>query len=78
MGYWIQFNMCGMEHYPEIDPCTIGYLRLVLLQLELLYRITGREELINYKYKFGNYDTIFNKLRMYPVKYRALKKLNRV
>ena len=78
MGYWLKFNMCRMEHYPEIDPCTIGYLRLVLLQLELLYRITAREELFKFKSKFGQYDTITNKLKMYPVKYKALKKLDRI
>lgn len=78
MGYWLRFNMCSMPHYPDIDPCTIGYLKLILLQLDLLFRITGRDELKTYLEKFKNYDSISNKLRMYPVKYKALKKLNRV
>lgn len=78
MGYWLRFNMCKMSHYPDIDPCTIGYLKLVLLQMDLLFKITGRIELNEFRIKFGMYDKIFNKLRMYPLKYKALKILNRV
>ncbi len=78
MGYWLRFNMCNMEHYPETDPCTIGYLKLIIQQLELLFRMTGNQDMDNYMKKFSGYDKLFNKLRMYPVKYNALKKLNRV
>ena len=78
MGYWLKFNLCEMKHYPKIDPCTVSYLRLVLLQLEVFYRLTENKKFINYKNKFSRYDSLFNILRMYPVKYKALKKLNRV
>ncbi len=78
MGYWLRFNMCKMNHYPEVDPCTIGYLRLVVLQLKLLYKIIGIRELIDFADKFETYDRLPNILRMYPVKYKALKKLNRL
>jgi hypothetical protein len=78
MGYWLRFNMCKMQHYPEIDPCTIGYLRLAILQLKLLYKITERQELKDFINKFESYDKLPNILRMYPVKYKALKKLNRL
>jgi hypothetical protein len=70
--------MCKMQHYPEIDPCTIGYLRLAILQLKLLYKITERQELKDFINKFESYDKLPNILRMYPVKYKALKKLNRL
>ncbi|MBU1679649.1 MAG: D-glucuronyl C5-epimerase family protein, partial [Bacteroidetes bacterium] len=78
MGYWLRFNLCQMEHYPQIDPCTIGYLRLVLIQLKLLYEITKNDEFIKYYNKFKRYDKPGNILRMYLVKYKALKKLNRL
>ncbi len=78
MGYWLKFNYCRMSHYPEIDPCTIGYLRLVNLQLKLLYKLTKRGDFANYYHKFTEYDKKSNLLRMYPVKYRALKKINRL
>jgi hypothetical protein len=78
MGFWLKFNMCKMDHYPEIDPCTIGYLRLVNLQLKLLYKITRRDDFANFYEKFQTYDNLRNILKMYPLKYRALKKLNRL
>lgn len=78
LGFWLKFNLCKMDHYPKIDPCTIGYLRLVVLQLKLLAKITGNKELDNYYNKFKEYDRLFNIFRMYPLKYKALKKLNRI
>lgn len=78
MGYWLKFNMCKMEHYPETDPCTIGYLRLVTLQMKLLYKITQRDDFVTFYEKFKSYDSFKNIIKMYPVKYRALKKLNRL
>jgi hypothetical protein len=67
-----------MKHYPSIDPCTIGYLRLIILQLKLLYKITERKELLEFIDRFKSYDKLPNILRMYTVKYKALKKLNRL
>ncbi|MBU4444930.1 D-glucuronyl C5-epimerase family protein [bacterium] len=78
MGYWLRFNLCQMEHYPAIDPCTIGYLRLVINQLEVLYDITKNEELKKFKNRIVTYNRIGNILRMYLVKYKALKKLSRI
>jgi len=78
MGFWVRFNLCKMKHYPEIDPCTIGYLKLISLQLDLLYRITHHEILKKYSTRFINYKTIPNILRMLFIKYKALKKLNRL
>ncbi len=78
MGYWLRFNLCSMPHYPQPDPCSIGYYRLVLLQLELLHTLSGRDELIGYQHKFSGYDRPGNIMRMYMDKYRALKKMNRL
>lgn len=78
LNFWLRFNLCRMTHYPEVDPCTIGYLRLVVLQLKLLHNITKKDQLLMFHKKFNGYDKLKNILRMYPLKYRALKKLNRI
>lgn len=78
LNFWIQFNRCDLPDYPKNDPCTIGYLRLVLRQLDVLYRITGREELRLYRDKFQKYDAFPNVLKMYYMKFKALRKLNRL
>jgi len=78
MGFWLRFNLCKMDHYPKIDPCTIGYIRLVNLQLKVLYIITGNESILEFQKKITGYDNIFNIIKMYPIKYKALKSLNRL
>lgn len=78
LGYWFRFNRCDLPGYPQDDPCTIGYLRLVRHQLVVLYQITGNDELLVYSEKFRRYDNIRNIMKMYRHKFRALKKLNRL
>jgi len=78
MGFWLRFNLCQMEHYPEIDPCTINYLRLIIAQLNILYHITGSDKILTFSEKFKQYDRFPNILRMYFIKYKVLKKLNRI
>ncbi len=78
LGFWLRFNLCAMDHYPAIDPCTIGYLRLICTQLEILHRITKNPDLADYAARFRSYDRFFNYLRMYKLKYPALKQLNRI
>lgn len=78
MNFWVKFNLCKMSHYPEIDPCTIGYLKLVSLQLDLLYGITGNEIFKHYSSKFIGYKKTANIFRMLLIKFKALKKLNRL
>ncbi|HQM37176.1 MAG TPA: D-glucuronyl C5-epimerase family protein [Candidatus Marinimicrobia bacterium] len=78
MGFWVRFNFCQMKHYPRVDPCTIGYLRLIVAQLKILYHITGRANFLVYSEKFSKYDRLVNILRMYLIKHKALKKLNRI
>ncbi|RHR77783.1 D-glucuronyl C5-epimerase family protein [Odoribacter sp. AF15-53] len=78
MGFWSRFNRCDLPGYPQDDPCTIGYLRLVRQQFLILHGLTGREELHTFSEKFRHYDRIPNILKMYRHKFRALKKLNRL
>ncbi len=78
MGFWMCFNYCQMDHYPEIDPCTIGYSRLVRTQLDILFKLSGQPILKKYHDKLQKYDSWLNILRMYPIKYNALKKLKRI
>jgi len=78
LEFWVRFNLCQMEHYPKIDPCTIGYLRLISAQLKVLYRLTGHNQLLSYSEKFEKYDRLSNILRMYLIKYKALKEMNRI
>lgn len=78
MGFWLKFNLCKMDHYPETDPCTIGYLRLIVLQLKLLFKLTTNVEFSKYSEKFSSYDKLSNIIRMYPYKFVALKKLKRL
>ncbi len=78
MGYWSKYNLCEANFYPKVDPATIGYQRLHITQLEMLYKLTGEEIFNNYIMKFEKQIKFVNILRMYFVKYKALKKLKRV
>lgn len=78
MGFWLRYNHCEIIGYPQNDPCTINYLCLVKVQLQVFYEITGRKELMEFKRKLDGYDNIMNITRMYVEKYKALKKLNRI
>ncbi|NND35269.1 MAG: hypothetical protein HKN76_21960 [Saprospiraceae bacterium] len=78
LGYWVLFNRCQVPGYPKFDPCTINYLQLVCTQLDILYKITGRNELEKYRKKFSNYQRWPNIIKMYIAKFKALKNLNRL
>jgi hypothetical protein len=78
LGYWVRFNYCQMDHYPKIDPCTINYLKLVIAQLNIINQLSPGHKLKEYINKFHSYDNKSNYLRMYPVKYKALKQLRRL
>ncbi|RQV99256.1 MAG: hypothetical protein EH225_11885 [Calditrichaeota bacterium] len=78
LGYWIRYNQCHESFYPEVDPATIGYLRLVINQLQLFYRLTGKEIFHEIAEKWKQYDRLSNIIRMYIVKFSALRKLNRL
>ena len=78
LGYWIRYNYCQQPFYPKIDPATIGYLRLVINQLWLFYQLTGEPVFKQFATKWQSYDKLYNILKMYMIKYSALKKLNRL
>lgn len=78
MGYWMRYNYCREDFYPDPDPATIGYLRLVITQLKMFSILTGDIELLDWAHHFAHYDRLPNILKMYRVKYNALKKMNRL
>ena len=78
LGYWVRFNYCDLPDYPQFDPCTIGYLKLVSLQLRIMYNISGDIAFKKYANEFESYLNPVNIIRMYRQKARALKKLNRL
>lgn len=78
MGFWLRFNRCDLPGYPQDDPCTIGYLKLVAAQLSILHAITGDDFFHRYAMKLEAYLRPANVLRMYRFKATALKKLNRL
>ncbi len=78
LGFWSRYNLCKADWYPDIDPATIGYQRLHATQLELLYHITENSVFKTYAERFRKQDTFVNAIRMYKIKYRALKKIGRL
>lgn len=78
LGYWIRYNLCDQPFYPELDPASITYFRLVNSQLHLLHRITGDSFFLEIAERWKTYDRWLNIARMYWLKYRALRKLNRI
>ncbi|MEY2904885.1 MAG: hypothetical protein RJA52_901, partial [Bacteroidota bacterium] len=78
MGYWVYYNRCEIEGYPQNDPCTMGYLRLVVKQLEILREITNDEVFSFYGKKFEEYLNFRNAMKMYKEKFSSLKKLKRL
>jgi heparosan-N-sulfate-glucuronate 5-epimerase len=78
MGYWVYYNRCEIDGYPQNDPCTIGYLRLVTAQLIIIHQITGDDFFREMGMKFEGYLKPLNILKMYKEKFKALKKLNRL
>jgi len=78
LGYWSRYNLCSADYYPEVDPATIGYQRLHITQLEMLYKLTNEEIFKEYADIFRKQDTFINALRMYLLKYKSLKKIGRL
>lgn len=78
LGFWSRYNLCRAPWHPDIDPATIAYQRLHVNQLTMLHRLSGREIFERYAKIFADQDTLFNAVRMYAIKYRALKKIGRL
>lgn len=78
IGYWSRYNLCKADWYPHIDPATIGYQKLHITQLTMMYKMTGENIFKEYADKFKKQINIFNAIRMYKTKYKALRKINRL
>jgi hypothetical protein len=78
MGYWSKYSLCEAEFHPKIDPATIGYHHLHIIQLELMHRLSGDKIFQEYAERWRNYSQLGNMIKMYWHKYRALKKMNRL
>jgi hypothetical protein len=78
LGFWSKYNLCEADWYPEIDPATVGYQHLHIIQLEMLHKLTQREIFNQYAALFKKQDTTRNALKMYKIKYKALKKIGRL
>lgn len=78
LGFWSRYNLCSAPWYPEIDPATISYQRLHIAQLKVMHRITGKEIYKEYWQKFRKQDNLLSALRMYKLKFKALKKIGRL
>jgi len=78
MGFWSKYSLCEADFHPEVDPATIGYHYLHIIQLEFLHRLMGQEIFREYAQKWQEYVTWRNIARMYWIKYRTLKKMNRL
>ncbi len=78
LGYWSRYNLCKAEWYPEIDPATVGYQRLHIAQLNMLFQLTGEPIFQTYAQCFRKQDNLHHMIKMYRVKYAALKKMKRL
>ena len=78
LGHWSRYNLCKADWYPEIDSATIGYQRLHITQLEMLYKLTSEVVFKEYAERFKEQDNLRNVLKMYRVKYNTLKKMRRL
>ncbi|MCK4558739.1 MAG: hypothetical protein KAV45_03075 [Calditrichia bacterium] len=78
LGYWSRYNLCKAEWYPQIDPATVGYQRLHISQLEVMYHYSGNNTFWDYAETFRKQDNFSNALKMYKIKYKSLKQLNRL
>ncbi|MCB0283061.1 MAG: hypothetical protein KDF60_10810 [Calditrichaeota bacterium] len=78
LGFWSRYNLCRADWYPKVDPATIAYQKLHINQLKVMTRLTESPVFELYLKKFIKQDTLINGLRMYALKYKALKKIGRV
>lgn len=78
MGFWSRYNLCQAPWYPKIDPATILYQNLHITQLKMLHQLTDAKIFKTYMEKFQRQNTFLNALRMYFVKFKALRKLGRL
>jgi len=78
LGFWTRLTLCKMDGYPDPDPATIGYHRLVIDQLKVLWKYTKDVTFLKFALRFSRQDKYSNWYKMYKLKYKALKELNRL
>ena len=78
MDYWSKYSLCEADFHPKIDPATIGYHHLHIIQLELMFALTKQSIFREYAEKWKGNVSWKNILKMYRVKYQALKKMKRL
>jgi hypothetical protein len=78
IGYWSKYSLCEAEFHPKVDPSTIGYHFLHIVQFRLMHRLTGQMIFKEYSDKWSQNIKLINILKMYWVKYKALKKMDRI
>ncbi len=77
-GYWMRFGICDLPGYPNEDPCTMGYMRLIRAQLRITAALSGSALLNSYADKIDTYMNIRGISEMIKYKIRALRRLERL
>jgi len=78
LGFWTRYNYCIADFYPDIDPATLTYQRLHIMQLKVINRIMQFDALETVILKWSNQINPFNYVKCQYLKYRALKQLGRL
>ncbi len=78
LGFWIRYSLSEVPGYPVDDPCTVSYLRLIGTQLRVLKDLHSNPEIVRFYEKIKSVDNFTNILKMYRLKFKSLKKLNRL
>lgn len=78
MGFWSKYCLCNADFHPAVDPATIGYHHLHIIQLRLMHKLTGETIFEEYATHWEQYVNLKNILKMYQIKYQALRKMNRL
>lgn len=78
MGYWSRYSLCEAPFHPVVDPATLGYHHLHIVQLTLLFHLTQQAIFHDMATRWKHYVTAPNVLRMYGVKFRALRAMERL
>ncbi len=78
LGYWSRYNICEADWYADIDPATILYQKLHITQMRMMHKLSGEATFKKYEEIFTKQISIINAMKMYRVKYKALKKIGRL
>jgi len=78
LGYWTKYNDCRLPNYPNPDPATLSYQRLHIMLLKAMNTIRPngiiKEKIKKWEEQLG----FVNYIKANRLKYKALKRLNRV